>query len=102
VIKINITENNSERIVITLQGEMDTLAAKTFAAEMESVMADAGKQIVLDFTRLEYISSAGMRTILLLEKTAEEKGGKVCIKGMSEDIRQIFQMTGFDQMIEVI
>jgi len=99
---INITVNNSERIFIVLRGELDTLAAQTFAAEMEPVMADAGKQITLDFTELEYISSAGMRTILLLQKTAVQKGGKVYIKGMSEDIRQIFRMTGFDQIIDIL
>jgi len=98
----NIIENTPERIVIVLRGELDTLAAKSFAAEMEPVMADAGKRIILDFTELEYISSAGMRTILLLQKTAGAKGGKVSIKGMSEDIRQIFRMTGFDQIIEIL
>ncbi len=98
----DIIENTPERIVIVLRGELDTLAAKSFAAEMEPVMADAGKRIILDFTGLEYISSAGMRTILLLQKTAGAKGGKVSIKGMSEDIRQIFRMTGFDQIIEIL
>lgn len=102
MIKINITENDSEKIVIVLQGELDTLAAQSFAAEMEPVMAEAGKQITMDFTDLEYISSAGLRTILLLQKTAGNKGGKVRIKGMSGDIRQIFRMTGFDQMIEIL
>jgi len=99
---INVIENSPERIVIVLKGELDTLAAKTFAADLEPVMADAGKQIIMDFTELEFISSAGMRTILLLQKTSEDKGGKVSIKGMSDDIRQIFKMTGFDQFIEIL
>jgi len=99
---IHITENSPERIVIAIRGELDTLAAKSFAADMEPVLAEAGKQITMDFSELEYISSAGMRTILLLQKTAEDKGGKVSIKGMSEDILQIFRMTGFDQIIEII
>jgi len=101
-VMINIIENTPERIVIVIRGELDTLAAKSFAAELEPAMSDAGRRIILDFTELEYISSAGMRIILLLQKTASGKGGKVSIKGMSEDIRQIFRMTGFDQMIEIL
>jgi len=100
--KFTITENKADMIVIALQGELDTLAAQLFATDMQPVMQEAGKQIVLDFSELEYISSAGMRTILLVQKTVGAKGGKVTIKGMSDDIKQIFQMTGFDQMIEIV
>ncbi len=100
--KFTITENNAETIAIALKGELDTLAAQSFATDMQQVMEDAGKKITVDFSELEYISSAGMRTILLLQKNANAKGGKVTIVGMSEDIKQIFQMTGFDQMIEIL
>jgi len=100
--KFTIRENNAEEILIALGGELDTQAAQSFATDMQPVMAEAEKHITIDFSQLEYISSTGMRTLLLLQKTAEAKGGKVTITGMSEDIRQIFQMTGFDQMIEIL
>ena len=100
--KLEIIENSAEKTVISLNGELDSNAAPQFATDMEPVMNEAGKEILLDFTDLEYISSAGMRTILLLNKTVNAKGGKVIIKGMSEDIRQIFHLTGFDALLEIL
>jgi len=99
--KLVTKENTANTAVIALQGELDTAASQQFASEIKPLMDDAGKEITVDFSELEYISSAGMRTLLLLNKTAENKGGKVTIVGMSEDIRQLFQMTGFDQMITI-
>lgn len=100
--KFEVKENNNMKAVIALHGELDTSASQQFATELKPFIDDAGKDITVDFSELEYISSAGMRTILLLNKNALAKGGKVTIVGMSEDIRQIFQMTGFDQMIEIV
>lgn len=99
--KINIKETNAQSIVIALQGELDTLATEQFSSQLEPIMAAEGKNIEVNFSELEYISSAGMRILILLNKTAVAKGGKVIITGMSEDIRQLFQMTGIDQMIEI-
>ena len=95
----NIDENNIE---VVLQGELDTLASQQFATDMQPVMENSSKKIVMDFADLEYISSSAMRTILLLQKTASANGGKVSIRNMSEEIRQIFQLTGFDQMIDIL
>ena len=100
--KLNIVKNDDKQIVVALKGELDSNAAPKFATDMEPVMNEAGKEILLDFNELEYISSAGMRTILLVNKTALAKGGKVVIKGMSDDIKQIFHLTGFDALLEIV
>lgn len=100
--KTTIIEKTSEKITVALQGELDTVAAQQFAKDMEPVMAEESKLILIDFSELDYISSAGMRIILFAQKTVRAKGGNVQIKGMSEDIKQIFQLTGFDQMIEIL
>lgn len=89
-------------IVISLVGELDTVAAEKFNASVETAITDAVRQVDVDFAKLEYISSAGMRTILALDKKVSAVGGKMTIKGMSEEIFQIFQITGFDQIIEII
>lgn len=99
--EINIKENSTDKVLVELCGELDTAAVATFVEKMGPVMNDAGKEIILDFSPLEYISSAGMRALLQLNKNAAAKGGSVCIKGMSEDIMQIFQMVGFDKMFTI-
>lgn len=98
---INIKENSASKVVIALEGELDTAAVDDFKARLEPVMNDAGKEIVIDFSQLQYISSAGMRVLLLLNKNATENGGSVTITGMKENIVQIFQMVGFDNMFTI-
>lgn len=99
--KVNIIKSDSNSITVTLDGELNTFAAQQFAKDVEPLMGEAGKEITMDFTNLSFISSAGMRTLLLLNKETVAKHGKIIIVGMSEDIRQIFALTGFDQMFEI-
>lgn len=98
---INIIKNDADEALIEFGGELDTVAAQGLADELQSVMSDGGKCITIDFSKLEYISSAGMRVLLLLNKNATESGGSVCIVGMSEDILQIFQLVGFDKVFSI-
>lgn len=98
---INIKEKSADNVIIELCGELDTAAVEVFKEKIEPVMNDAGKHITVDFNNLEYISSAGMRVLLLLNKNATQNGGSVTIVGMKEDILQIFQMVGFDNMFTI-
>lgn len=99
--KVNIIKSDSDNITVTLDGELNTLAAQQFAKDVEPLMEESGKEITMDFTNLSFISSTGMRTLLLLNKETIAKKGKISIIGMSEDIKQIFELTGFDQMFEI-
>ncbi|MCQ2220988.1 MAG: STAS domain-containing protein [Prevotella sp.] len=98
---INIITNDAEKALIEFAGELDTVAAQGLTDKLSPVMTDAGKAITIDFSNLEYISSAGMRVLLQLNKNAMEKGGSVSIVGMSEDILQIFQLVGFDKLFSI-
>ena len=99
--EVRIIENTTESAVIKFEGHLDTSASEMLPEKLAPVMNDAGKQIILDFTKLNYIASSGMRMLLMLNKKAREKGGSVTIKGMSEDILQIFQMVGFDNIFNI-
>lgn len=99
--EVNITVNNNEKIIIRIEGHLDTLAAQSLTEQLAPVMEDAGKQITLDFTNLDYISSSGLRVLILLNKKAKEKGGHVTIVGMKENILQIFQIVGFDKIFTI-
>lgn len=99
--EVRIIENTTESVVIKFEGHLDSSASEMLPEKLAPVMNDAGKQIILDFTKLNYIASSGMRMLLMLNKKAREKGGSVAIKGMSEDILQIFQMVGFDNIFDI-
>lgn len=105
---IDITNNAPDKTIITLKGELDTVAVQGLSDKLASVIIsdlntanEAGKQVTFDFSQLEYISSAGMRVLLQFNKQANEKGGSVVITGMSENILQIFQLVGFDKIFTI-
>ena len=97
-IKINTLD---EVTTVELIGRLDTPAAQEISKEMESVIENASGTTVMDCSELSYISSSGLRIFLSLRKAASVKGGKVLVKGMSKDIRQVFMMTGFLNLFQI-
>ena len=98
MIKIN-EENNGLRAIF--EGRLDTPAAVKAQQEVEPLIENADKTIILDCTNLEYISSSGLRLFLTILKEAGSKGGKVIIENINEDIRKVFMMTGFFNLFEI-
>ena len=86
--------------VAALIGRLDTLAAQEIAPQMDELKNVDGP-LILDCTQLSYISSSGLRIFLTLRKAAAEKGGKVIVRGISNEIRGIFMMTGFLNLFEI-
>ncbi len=88
-------------LFIALEGELDTLSSPDFEAELEPLLADAAS-ITIDFEKLEYISSAGLRVLLSAEQAMEEKGAEqVKIINTNDTIRNIFDITGFTEILSV-
>lgn len=81
-------------------GRLDTAAAPQTEADVKPLMDSEGKTIVLDCNQLEYISSSGLRIFLSILKASKAKGGQVFITGMSDDIRNVFTMTGFNNLFQ--
>ena len=96
-----VIEKENEMVTARLEGRLDTPASLEVAPQMESLQADADKTIVLDCEKLEYISSSGLRLFLSLRKAAVNKGGNVIVRGISNEIRQVFIMTGFLNLFQI-
>ena len=86
---------------VGLVGRLDTPSSQEVSAKMEPVISDASGTIILDCSQLEYISSSGLRIFLTVRTAAAAKGGKVIVKDINDDIRQVFMMTGFLNLFEV-
>lgn len=91
---LTITENPSG-ILATLDGRLDTAAAQQLAIDMKPLMEKADQPITIDCTNMSFISSSGLRLFLSLRKETMAKGGSVTIKGVSEDVKKVFTITGF-------
>jgi len=88
-------------LLIALEGELDTLSSPDFEDMLEPLLAEA-QSLTLDFEKLEYISSAGLRVLLAAEQTLEERGAeRVRVVNMNSTIRNIFDITGFVDVLAV-
>ncbi|MBO4670602.1 MAG: STAS domain-containing protein [Bacteroidales bacterium] len=97
--EIKITTEGKETIA-ALIGRLDTMAAQEIAPKMDELKNVSGT-LILDCSELSYISSSGLRIFLTLRKAAAEKGGKVIVRSMSNEIRSVFMMTGFMNLFEI-
>ena len=96
-----LIEKENGLVTAKLEGRLDTPASLEVAPQMEALQADADGTIVLDCEKLEYISSSGLRLFLSLRKAAVNKGGTVIVKSISNEIRQVFIMTGFLNLFQI-
>ena len=98
--KIEIQETDGV-YTAQIEGLIDTAMAAEFNEKIQPLMENADKQIVLDCSKLSYISSSGLRTFLTLRKECAEKGGNVVITNINEQVRKVFKMTGFFNLFEI-
>ena len=98
---VSIQEQDGNMVAI-LVGSLDTAAATETEKAMSSLYDVEEKDIILDCTGQEYISSAGLRIFLGILKAAKGKGRHVFIKGINDNVRSIFTITGFSNLFEFI
>jgi len=98
---IRIEEINGN-VVATIEGSLDTAAAREAETIMNPLNNVVDKDIIFDCTDLTYISSAGLRIFLEILQNAEERGGHVYVKGLNDNVRSIFALTGFDNIFEFL
>ena len=96
--QINKTKNDSN-LTLALSGRLDTNTAPLLEAELGGNL-DGVTDLVLDFASLEYISSAGLRVILSAQKEMNARG-KMVIKNVCADIMDVFDITGFSDILTI-
>ena len=98
MLNINKTVEN-EKPVYMLEGRLDTVTAPDLEKELKASL-DGVKELVLDFEKLEYISSAGLRVLLAAQKTMTKQGEMKLIH-VNETIMEIFEVTGFSDILTI-
>ena len=97
---MNITKNvEGKKLTLTVEGRLDT----TTAPELEEAVKESVEgieELEMDFSNLEYISSAGLRVLLATQKIMSEKGSMV-IKGANETVKEVFEVTGFCDILTI-
>lgn len=94
-----IKNKENDTLVMALEGRLDTTTAPQLDAEVKTSL-DGIKELIFDFTSLQYISSAGLRVILSAQKTMN-KQGKMIVKNVNSDIMEVFEITGFSDIMNI-
>ncbi len=90
---------NGNELTISLEGRLDTVTAPQLESELKASLDDV-KKLIFDISALEYISSAGLRVLLSAQKTMNKQGSMV-VKGANEAIMEIFEVTGFVDLLDI-
>lgn len=88
-------------LVASLTGRLDSTTAKDLETTLLERIAAGDVRLVLDFTALDYISSAGLRVVLLAGKRTSAAGGKTALAGFGPSIRAVFEISGFISIFPV-
>lgn len=95
------TKIEDNAIIVTISGRLDTVTAPEYEKKIREMIANGNKDFVVDFEQLDYISSAGLRVLLLMAKLLKEKGGLVCFANVNGNIRSVFEMSGFAALFKM-
>ena len=98
---VTIQEQDGNMVAI-LEGNLNTAAAAATEKAMSPLNDVEGKDIIIDCTNLEYISSAGLRIFLGILQNVQERGVHVYIKGLNDAVNDVFVITGFSNIFEFI
>ena len=90
---------NGTELTVAITGRLDTTTAPQLEAEFKQSITGVEK-LVLDFAELEYLSSAGLRVLLSAQKVMN-KQGEMIIKNVNETINEIFEVTGFIDILTI-
>ena len=99
IMSLKIEKKNTETKTLALIGRLDTVTAPELEAEISAILPTA-ESLVLDMEKLEYISSAGLRVILKTQKALTQKAGLKLIH-VSDDVREVFEITGFSDFLTI-
>ena len=97
---LNINKKLEDKtLTVALEGRLDTTTAPQLEAELKSALPEA-TSLVMDFEKLEYISSAGLRVLLSAQKTMNKQGEMKLIH-VNDVINEIFEVTGFSDILNI-
>ena len=93
-------DENDGVMTVYLEGRMDTSASSEVEAEVKPVYSTECKEIIIDCSQLNYIASSGLRLFLNMLLDTQPQGKHITVRGMSDALREVFDMTGFSNLFD--
>ena len=94
------TKSENGKVTVELEGRLDTNTSPQLEDELAAVLDSTVELLVIDFANLAYISSAGLRVLLAAQKKMN-KQGSMKLKGVCDAVMEVFEMTGFADILVI-
>lgn len=94
-------EDSKEKKIIHIDGRLDAASTPILEKKLTQLISDGHKFILMNFSKVDYLSSAGMRLLLSATKKLKAIGGKITFCNMSDDVMEIIKMAGFEKILNI-
>jgi anti-anti-sigma factor len=99
---VNIdVRKDGQAVIVSVTGRIDTVSAPDFQQRIEDIVAQGEKKIVVDLENLEYVSSAGLRAILIGAQKAKAACGSLSCCALQGMVKKVFEISGFRAMLPI-
>lgn len=95
------TEQESGTLVVQVDGRIDGATAPEFESTIKNVISEDDRAVIVNFEGVSYISSAGLRAVLLVAKQLSQSNTKFALYALGELTREVFEISGFDRIIQI-
>lgn len=90
---------DAEKLTVAIEGRLDTVTAPEFEAKLGELL-NGVSELVIDMAKVDYVSSAGLRVILKIQKLMV-KQGKMTLTGVNDTVMEVFEITGFADILHI-
>ena len=94
-------EKMEKSLIVTVSGRMDALSAPEFEKKVGGWMDEGETNFIIDLGMLDYISSAGLRSMLILTKELKAKDRQLLLAALKDTVQEVFEISGFSSIIPI-
>jgi len=87
--------------VVRPEGRLDSANGSAFQKNLLGLIDDGARKLLLDFSKLQYISSAGLRVVLIAAKRMESSGGRIALCSLDRHVSDVFEISGFSAILDI-
>lgn len=96
-----LEERDGSIVIVKPRGRLDSSAAKSAEEQLTAALGGGEPHLAIDMSGLDYISSAGLRVMLLVAKKVQQLNGKLALFGLLPNVREVFRVSGFDMILQI-
>jgi anti-anti-sigma factor len=94
-------ENAGDVVIARLAGRLDSGSAPAAEEQLTRLIGSGAPRLAIDLSKLEYISSAGLRVLLLVARKVQQAGGKLALFGLNPSVHEVFSISGFNTIFTI-